>query len=230
MHGAEVVPNFGNGVLRLDKDADGNAHSHDDQADAEQGIDFADDLIDRQECGDKVVHQHENQPEQGGSDNAGGAAVFEQGHDEAGGADSEHGAHHDKQHHAEHAHDVLHEAAQINAGDLRDRGTAVALTHHAGEVIVNTAGEDGAERNPQKHDGPPQSALKGTKDGAKAGNVQQLNHKQLPLGKNHVVHAVIDFDSGGLAVIGPESPLHQRAVDEVAADQNCQTDEKTDHC
>ena len=60
-------------------------------------------------------------------------------------------------------------------------------------------------------------------------DVQQLDHKQLPLGQNHVVHAVIDLDSGSLTVIGPEGPIHQGAIGEIAADQQCQANEKANH-
>lgn len=44
-----------------------------------------------------------------------------------------------------------------------------------------------------------------------------------------IVHAVIDLDSGSLTVIGPEGPIHQGAIGEIAADQQCQANEKANH-
>ena len=94
---------------------------------------------------------------------------------------------------------------------------------------MDAASEDGAEGDPQEHDGAPQSTLQSAEDRTEARNVQQLDHEQLPLGQNHVVHAVIDLDSRSLTVIGPEGPIHQGAIGEIAADQQCQANEKANH-
>ena len=190
---------------------------------------IADDLVDGQEGGDEVIDQHDDQPEQRGGDDTVGAAVLEQGDDQAGRANSKHRTHHNQQHHAEHTHDVLHEAAQIDAGDLGDGGTVVALAHHTGEIVVDAASEDGAEGDPQEHDGAPQSTLQSAEDGTEARNVQQLDHEQLPLGQDHIVHAVVDLYGRRFTVVGAEGVLHDLAVQEVAADQQSKTDQKTNH-
>ena len=229
MHGTEVIPDLRNGVLRLDKDAHGHADGHDDQANAEQRIDLADNLVNGNKGGDEIIHQDDNQPEQSGGDNAGGAAVFEQGDDQAGRTHGEHGAHHDQQHHAEHTHDVLHEAAQVDTGDLGDGSAVVALAHHAGEVVMHCTGKDRTKGDPQEHDGAPQSALHSAEDGTKARDVQQLDHEQLPLGKDHIVHTVVDLHSGGLAVVRPEGVFHHLAIDEITADEQGQANQKANH-
>ena len=110
-----------------------------------------------------------------------------------------------------------------------DRGALVTLAEHTGEVIVDSTGENGTEGDPQEHNRTPQSTAQSAEDGTQASNVQQLDHEQLPLGQNHVVHAVIDLDSGSLTVIGPEGPIHQGAIGEIAADQQCQANEKANH-
>ena len=223
MHIGEVVPDLGDHIT-LGEDTHGHTNSHDDQADAEHGIDLTDDLINGQEGGDEVVHKDQHQPEQLVGEDTGAAAVGEQELDQTSRTHGEHGTDHDQQHNAEHTHDILHGAAQVDTGDLGDRGALVTLTEHTGEVIVDSAGENGAEGDPQEHHGAPQRAAQGTENGAETGDVQQLDHKQLPLGQNHVVHAVVDLDGGRLTVIGPEGPIHQGAVDEVTADQQCQTE------
>jgi len=228
MHIGEVVPNLGDHIT-LGEDTHGHTNSHDDQADAEHGIDLTDDLVDGQEGGDEIVHQNQHQPEQLVGEDTGAAAVGEQELDQTSRAHGEHGTDHDQQHNAEHTHDVLHSAAQVDAGDLGDRGALVTLAEHTGEVIVDSTGENGTEGDPQEHNRTPQSTAQSAEDGTQASNVQQLDHEQLPLGQNHVVHAVIDLDSGSLTVIGPEGPIHQGAIGEIAADQQCQANEKANH-
>ena len=64
MHVAEVCPDLGNGVGGIGEDAEDNAHSHDDQADAEHGVNLTDDGINGNKGCDEVVHQNDDQPEQ----------------------------------------------------------------------------------------------------------------------------------------------------------------------
>ena len=94
---------------------------------------------------------------------------------------------------------------------------------------MDRTGKDGAEGDPQEDHGTPQSAAQSAEDGAEARNVQKLDHKELPLRQDHVVYTVVDLDGRGLTVIRPEGVLNDLAVDEVAADQQCQTQEKANH-
>ena len=89
---------------------------------------------------------------------------------------------------------------------------------------MHTACKDGAEGDPQKDHRPPQCALHGTKNGAKAGDVQQLNEEQLPLGHHNVVHTVIDAHSRRFAVVRTEGVVHDLTIDKVAHDQDRQTE------
>ena len=71
--------------------------------------------------------------------------------------------------------------------------------------------------------GPHRAPLKCAEDGTKAGNVQKLDHKELPLRQDNIVHAVVDLDGRGLTVIRPEGVFDDLTVDKIAADQQCQT-------
>ena len=229
MHVGKVVPDFRDHIVGIGEHTKAHAHGHDDQADAEEGIDLADDLIDGNKGCDEIVDQDQNQPKQLVGQNVGETGVGEQQLDQTGGTNGKHGAHHDQQHHAEHTHDVLHAVAKIDAGDLGNRSAVVALRQHAGEIVVYAAGEDGAEGDPQKNDGSPQSASQSTEDGTQTGNVQKLNQKQLPLGHDDVIDAVVDADSGSLPVVWGKRVVNDFAVCKVTDNQNRQTDEKTDH-
>ena len=224
-----MIPQLRDGVLGLGKDADDHAHGHHNQADAEHRVNLADDLIHGQEGCDEIVGQNDNQPEQGGGNHTAGAAILEQGHNQAGRANGKHGAHHNQQHHAEHAHHILHEAAQIDAGDFGDGSAVVPLAHHAGEIVVHAAGKDGAEGDPQEHNGPPQSALQRAEDGAKARDIQKLHKEQLPLRHDHIVNAIVDFHGRRFAVIRAKGVFNDFTIQEIAADQQGQTDQKANH-
>ena len=94
---------------------------------------------------------------------------------------------------------------------------------------MNAAGENGTEGDPQEYHGAPQSTAQSAEDGAKACDIQQLDHKQLPLRQNHIVHAIVDPNSGSLAVVGTKGILYDLAVEEVTQDQDDQAEQKAKH-
>ena len=224
----EVVPDLGD-LIALGEDTQSHAERHNDQADTEQGVDLTDDLVDGQERCDEVVDQDQDQPEQLAGHNAGAAAVGEQQLDQTGRADRKDRTDHDEQHHAEHAHDVLHRAAEVDTGDLGDGSAFVTLAHHTGEIVVDRTGKNRTEGDPQENHRTPQSAAQSAEDGAEARNVQKLDHKQLPLRQNHVVHAIVDLDSRRFTVVRAEGLFDDATVNEVAADQQCEADQKAKH-
>ena len=94
---------------------------------------------------------------------------------------------------------------------------------------MDCTGKDGTEGDPQENHGAPQSAAQSAKDRAETGNVQKLDHKQLPLRQDHVVHTVVDLHSRRFTVIGAEGLFDDLAVNEVAADQQRETDQEAKH-
>ncbi len=98
--------------------------------------------------------------------------------------------------------------------------------HHAAHVVVNSTGEDGTEDDPQVDDGAEQRAVQSTKDGAQTCDVQQLDQEQLPLGHNNEVNTVVDADSGGLTVVRTEDLVYMLAIEDVAQDEDRDTDDE----
>ena len=229
VHIVQMGPDFGDGEFGVGVDAHDDTNGHDDQADAEQRINLADDLINGNEGSDEVIDENQHQPEQGGGQEAGRTEVLAQGDDQAGRAHRKDGAHHDQQHHREHTHDVLHGVAQIFAGHFGDGAALVAFADHTGEVVMNAAGKDGAEGDPQEHDGSPQSTLHGAEDRSQASNVQQLDQEQLPLGHHDIVNTVIDAHGGSFAIVRAKGVVHHFTVGKVADHQNGEADNKTYH-
>ena len=224
----KVGEDLGHG-LAAGQGAEADADGHDDQADAEERIDLADDLVNGNEGGDEVVDHDDGQPEDLVDHQAGGAAGADQLDKQAGRADGEHGADHDQQDHGEDTHDILHRLAEVDAGDLGNGGAVVSLGQHTGKVVMDSAGKHGAEGDPQIDHRAPHGAADGTEDGAKTGNVQKLNHEQLPLRQHDIVDTVVDGDSRGLPVVRAEDTVHELAIEQVAADQNRQAQEKAEH-
>ena len=94
---------------------------------------------------------------------------------------------------------------------------------------MDTTGEDGTTGDPQENDRTPKSTAQSAEDGTQTRNIQKLDHKELPLRENHVVHAIVDLDSRRFTVVRAESLFDDATVNEVAADQQCQTQEKANH-
>ena len=111
VHAAEVIPDLRDDISRVGEDAKDDTDGHDNQADAEHGVDLADDRIDGDKGRDEVVGQNDDQPEQQRGHHAGCTALAAQLNDQTGRADGKHGAHHDQQHNREHTHHVLHHGA-----------------------------------------------------------------------------------------------------------------------
>ena len=129
-----MTPDFRNRKFRVCIDSYDNTNCHNDQAETKYRVNLTDDLINGQEGGDEIVHQNQHQPEQLVGEDTGAAAVGEQELDQTSRTHGEHGTDHDQQHNAEYTHDILHGAAQVDAGDLGDRGALVTLAEHTGEV------------------------------------------------------------------------------------------------
>ena len=220
---------FGDGVA-LGDGADAHADGHDDQADAKDGIQFADDFVNGQEGGDEEVDEDDGQPEVlVGQDASAAAIAAAQVSQQAGRADGEHNAHHEQQHGGEHTHNLLHDVAHVHTGQLRNAEALVTHGHEAGSEVMNTAGENGTEGDPQEHAGAPHCAAHSTPDGAQACNVQQLDQENTPAGHDDVVNAVLHGDCRRFAVIRTEGLGYKSAIDEVSSDQDCQTYEETNH-
>ena len=80
---------------------------------------------------------------------------------------------------------------------------------------MHSTGKHGTKGNPQKYNRSPQRTLHRAEDGAKSGNVQKLNQKQLPCRHDDIVNAVIDRDSRCLTIVRSEYAFYNASVEEV---------------
>jgi len=94
---------------------------------------------------------------------------------------------------------------------------------------MDCTGKDGTEGDPQEDDRTPKSTAQSAEDGTQTRNIQKLDHKELPLRENHVVHAIVDLHGRRFTVVRAESLFDDATVNEVAADQQCEADQKAKH-
>jgi hypothetical protein len=219
----EVVPQLGHLILMGEQQNTRNTDGHDDQADTEDGVDLADDLVDGNEGGDEVVDDDDPQPE--GSVQLLGGQQSQQ----TGGTLGEHDADHDQQDDGEHAHDLQHDLAQISTGNLGNAGALVPHGQHTAHIVVDAAGEDGTEDDPQIDDRSKQSTVQSAEDGAETGDVQQLNQEDLPTLHRDEVNAVVERDGRRLPVVRAKDLVYALAVEDVADDQSCNAENESKH-
>ena len=228
MHVGEVLPDLRR-METMHRNTERHADRHDDQNDTEDRIDLTDDLVDRNKGCDEIIDQDNCQPCGGLGKRSGNALLRQQLDKQSCRAYREHGTDHDQQDNGKDSHDVVHDRSKIDTGYLGDRRTVVSLGKHAGEVIMHSTGKHGTKGNPQKYNRSPQRTLHRAEDGAKSGNVQKLNQKQLPCRHDDIVNAVIDRDSRCLTIVRAECIVHKQAVDKIPAYQNQQTYKETYH-
>ena len=201
-----------------------DSHGHEEQREAEHGVQLADELVDGQKRGSHVVDEDEDDPEE--ARHAVGGYLGQQ----VGRVIDEHGSYEYHQQQGEDAHGELDTSTELAAHDLWQRGSAHAQRHHARHEVVDGSGEDGAENYPQERRRSVHDAHDGAEDGPQTGNVEKLYEENLPGGELDVVYAVGHGLDGRIA--GGVYADHlggKLAVNEIAADQQCQANEKANH-
>ena len=95
---------------------------------------------------------------------------------------------------------------------------------------MDSAHEDAAEDNPQVGGGAEEDAHDGTEDGARAGDVQELDEINAPCGHRDVIDAVFQAVGGCLArSFDAEGALHEGTVEEKAQDEGDDGDDESNH-
>ena len=89
-------------------------------------------------------------------------------------------ADHEQQHDAEDEHQPPGTVAHVLADDFRTAGAVMAHREHADEIVVDGPREDAPEDNPEVGRGAELGTHDGSEDGARAGNVEKLDHEDLP--------------------------------------------------
>ena len=131
-----------------------------------------------------------------------------------------HRTHHDEQQHGEDKHHILGGLAQIFTDELRQTDTAIAHRQHAGKVVVRGSCKDAAEDNPQIGDRAELGTHDGTEDGTRTGNVQELNHKDLPVGKDNIVNTIGLGNSRSDAIVRGYYFLNEAPIEHITKQQS----------
>ena len=179
----------------------------------EEGIDGADDFVDREEGGDNIVKEDDanEDPEpgevwRGRGGEAGG---------EVGGDIDEDGDHQQEQDHEEDGVGLGVPPAEGALGEGGEVGTLGAHAHEAGDAVVHRAAEDAPHGNDPEALPTEFDADDDADDGAHAGDVEQLDEHVLPHRQGHIVNAVGLGVAGRGPVVGAQQSLNEASVGEV---------------
>ena len=209
---AEMVPQLWQ-YGHLDKQTHHQCHSHEQHGKGEDGIELADNLVDGQHRGDDIIAEDDENPQGGGAPD---------GMQYLGRTIHKHDAHHDQQEDGENQHHLLRGIAQIFAYQFGQSGTLVAQGEHTAQVVVGGSGEDTAEHNPQISNRAELSSHDGTKNRTSSSDVQKLNHKNLPTGKNEKINSVGHGYCRGRTIVGLDNALYKFPIQQIAQHQNNQ--------
>ena len=186
----QAFPNLGQ-VRHLHKQHHHQRCCHKEQREGKERIYLADNLVDRQHRGNDIVNEDDQRPPHIlhlhhallGCHCVGACHIAQN----LGGTVDEHHAHHDEQEDREHQHDTLGGITQIVTYNLRLVGTAMTHREHSAKIVVHSTCKDASKYYPQVGGRTELGTHNSTEDRTRAGNIEELNHKHLPVGKGYVV-------------------------------------------
>ena len=204
----QSLPHLGQ-CRTIDNECHHDGQRHAQQQEAENRVNLADKLVNRQQCGDKIIgkddtHPQEHIPVRG--------EVLVQQH--SGGIDK-HGTDKNHQQYREDAHKLLHAVAEIGTVNLRQRGSVPADGDKPRNKVMDSTRKDAAEDNPQKRRRAELRTHNGSADGTDTGNVQKLDKVDAPRLHRHIIHPVGVRHSRS----GPLRIHHQNSLDNLGIHQ-----------
>ena len=224
----QPFPNLRN-IRELDKQDDHQGNRHEDQSKGEHRIYPADDLVDRQQRGNDVIDKDDDDPETVLADGIHHKCRFPDAAQDLGRAEHEHGTYHHQQEDREDQHHRLRGLAEIGSDEFRQVGAAMPDRQHARQIVVYGTREDTAEHNPEIGRRAELGAHDRTENRTRPGNIQELDHENLPRGQHDIVYPIGFGDSRRGPVVGPEHTFNESTVKKIAGHQGRQGKDKRNH-
>ena len=198
-----------------DHEVGADANRHEDQTEGKDGVDIADDLVNRTEGSNDVIEEYDHNPPVGIESPLRGHSAQQFGRTAHEGSSQQ-----NQQDADEDAHHLAGEIAEIGTDDFRKGGTVHADAHHRGQIVMHSAGEDAAKDDPQIGSGSELGTHDGTEDGSKAGDVEELHHIDLPRRHRNIIHTILLGIGRCFAVLfRMEHAADKAAVGEIANNQ-----------
>ena len=136
------------------------------------------------------------------------------------GTEDEHDTHQQQQDDREIVHELLEAGPEKVTDDVGHAFAIGADRQQSGEIVVNRAGEDGADDDPDEGRGPIESAENRTEDRAETRDVENLDEENLGRRHTNVVDTVIHaLGRDRAARIGTENAVDNCPIDEIAGNQ-----------
>ena len=199
---------------------------HEKQREGKERIYLANNLIDRQQRGNDVVDEDDDNPEHLSTQER---ARVTNAIENDGRTIHKHCTHHHQQQHGEHQHHFLGSSTQILAHQFRQTSSIVADTEHTTHIIVHGSCKDTSEDNPQISHRTIPRTHDGSKNWSSTRNIEKLNHKDFPTRQHHEVDTVGFGHCRRRAVVRTEHMRHKLSIKKIAQNKGHQTDDETDH-
>ena len=222
-------------VVPVEQQYEEDPERHEQQGKAENRIDPADDLVDRQQRRRNIIKKnHPQHDQQQPRETVEGRNVqrrdIQSVGDQRGGLRKENCSHKDHQPCGKQAHDDFHAGAQIASHQFGEARAILTQRNDAGDEVVHGTHEDPAQRDPQESHGTVCRAENRTEDRAQTGDIEQLDEKNPPAWKRNVIHAVIKAVAGRCRRrVDADQPLQITAIGKIGRDEQRQTYQKSDH-
>ena len=221
--GSKTFPHLGQGGL-VDKHGYQQAKSHKQQRNGKQRINPPDDFIDRTKGSHNIIDKNNNHPKIGIHPHGSHASQ------QFGRTGDEHGSNQHHQHHGKNGHHLTSAVSQVSPYQLRQALPIMTKRKSTTEEIVYSTGKNSSKHNPQVRSRSELRPHNGTENRTKPGNVEKLNHKNLPVGKYQIIHPVSLCISGCFPVyIRFEDTLHKASVNEISPYQKKEGQSKCNH-
>ena len=208
----------------LDEQHGHQCHGHEQHGNGEQRVDLSDDLINRKHRGNDIIHKDDAAPDIYPSESFTAYLTEDQRR-----TIYKHRTYHHQEEYGEYQHHVLGGLTQVTTNQLRLSGTIISHGKHTAKVIVYCSCKDTAQHNPKIGSGTELCSHDSTEDRTCTSDIQELDHKDLPSGKDNEVNTVGFRQGRCRSVVRTKNFLNKLTIDHVAYDQSEKTQYKSNH-
>ena len=203
---AQTIPQLGNRGPHQQQ-SDHQSQSHKQQRDGKQRIDATDNLVDRHQRGNHIINEDKKDPGEGAATKEG---------ENLGRTVDKHNTHHHQHEHGEYQHELVRTFAEIAANEFGQPHATMTQREHTAEIIVDSSGKNAAKHNPQITGWSELGSHNGTEDRSRSRDIEKLNHKDLPVGKDHEIYTVGLGHRRRGTVVRSKDTLNETAVEKIA--------------
>ena len=213
----------------FDKDPNEHADRREEQDRAEDWINAADDLVDREEGRDEIINEDNSVDDPRRYRCCCAVKTKDLCCRNIARCVDEHRANQKQQQAAEDLVDGVDAFVGIFADHFRHLCAAVAQADHAREIVVHRTADDVADRDRDERDRSEKDPLDRPQDRTGTGNVEQIDEAVFPAAHRYVVDAILLCVRRRLAIVRTEDVLAELSVDRSAYEKDHEPNDECSH-